>query len=106
MSKAIATLFIFASESNGLKSYQTLLYVDGTTSCDCPGWKFKKKTTADGARTCRHTRMIEAGIARMNATKTVEYEAVTAPQRKEFARVLPKPIAARKFDFAAGTLKH
>lgn len=88
MSKEIATLFVFASESTPGKSYQTLVYIDGSMSCDCPGWKFKKKTTADGERTCRHLRDIESGLANQHAIKTVEY-ATAAPRVRQRAMAQP-----------------
>lgn len=36
--------------------YEVRLNEDGTTSCNCPGWIFKKKTEARG---CKHTRHVE-----------------------------------------------
>lgn len=73
MSKEIASLFIFASESSPGKTYQSLLYIDGSTSCECPGWKFKRKTTPNGDRTCKHVRFIDAGMAEAHAVKVVRY---------------------------------
>jgi len=75
MSKEIATAFWFASESSD-KTYQALLYTDRSTSCECPAWKFRKKTTAAGERTCRHTRDIQAGIAESTAKKFVVYKPI------------------------------
>ena len=34
-------------------TYEVRLNTDGTTSCNCPGWIFKKKTDDRG---CKHTR--------------------------------------------------
>lgn len=90
--KAIATMFIFESESTPGKSYQTLLYTGGSTSCECPGFIFKRKTTADGQRTCRHVRDIEAGEANRHAKKVVEYLTATTarkPQRAMESATLP-----------------
>ncbi len=42
--------------SKGDKRYQTILYTDGSTSCDCPGWC--RRVAADGSRTCKHTRSV------------------------------------------------
>jgi hypothetical protein len=36
------------SSSNPSKVYETRVYVDGTTSCNCPGW------TRNSKRSCRH----------------------------------------------------
>lgn len=58
--KQIHTAFSFASSSGG-KLYQTLLYDDGTTSCDCPGWT--RRVQPDGSRTCKHTRSVANGTA-------------------------------------------
>lgn len=57
--KTIKQTFVNLS-SNGKTKYQTLLYTDGTTSCDCPGWT--RRTQGDGSRTCKHVRLIEAGV--------------------------------------------
>ena len=70
--KTIDALYVFDSESKPGKQYQTLKYADGTTSCDCPGWKFKRKT-AGGERTCRHTRLVDAGLAEQHAARVKRY---------------------------------
>ena len=46
MSIAISKAWVFAS-SSGDGQYQTLLYADGSTSCDCKGW-----TRARAAANC------------------------------------------------------
>lgn len=48
----VAAAWAFAS-SHGATTYETLLYPDGTLSCDCPGWVFQK---AGRPRGCRHTK--------------------------------------------------
>lgn len=102
--KAIATMFIFESESTPGKTYQTLLYMDGTTSCECPGWKFKRKTTPEGDRTCRHVRDVDSGMANRHAVKVVEYATATTarkPQRAMGSATLAAPIrtGSRAFYF-------
>lgn len=101
--KEIATMFVFESESTPGKDYQTLLYVDGTTSCECPGWKFKRKTTPSGDRTCRHVRDVDAGLANRHAKKVVEYATATTarkPQRAmESATLAPIRTGSRGFYF-------
>ncbi len=57
---AISKCWTFAS-SSGSGTYQTLLYADGTTSCDCPGWC--RRVAADGSRSCKHTRSALMGTA-------------------------------------------
>lgn len=104
MTKEIATLFIFESDSSPGKTYQTLVYVDGSTSCECPGWKFKRKTTPDGERTCKHVRYVEAGMGNRHAVKMVEYQTPTqVPRVRQRAMATPmlEPRAnSRAFDFS------
>ncbi len=57
---AIAKCWTFASSSGGGR-YQTLLYADGTTSCECLGWC--RRVAADGSRSCKHTRSVLMGNA-------------------------------------------
>lgn len=57
---AIAKWWTFNS-SSGRGTYQTLLYADGSTSCDCPGWC--RRGAADGSRSCKHTRWVLMGTA-------------------------------------------
>jgi hypothetical protein len=65
----------FASESDvkknkpNPKQHETLKFADGSLSCDCPGWKFK--VAADGSRTCRHVRLVQAGLADGQATRVL-----------------------------------
>ena len=40
--------------SNGVTKYSTLLWKDGTASCDCPGWT--QRISDDGERSCKHTK--------------------------------------------------
>lgn len=102
MRQQIATLFVFASESTPGKTYQTLLYVDGATSCECPGWKFKRKTLPNGERTCCHVRYIQAGLANQHAVKMVEYSAVVAvPRQPQKAMpAVPFRTGSRQFDLS------
>lgn len=60
MSKGIVRTWTFRSESNPNKAYETILYDDGTLSCNCPGWT---QRCQGGFRTCKHVRMAEAGTA-------------------------------------------
>jgi RNA polymerase subunit RPABC4/transcription elongation factor Spt4 len=70
----IVKVWEFASSSSS-KKYQTLLYSDASTSCDCPGWTRRAPTDANGAivRTCRHTRAVDLGTADDEATMFHDY---------------------------------
>lgn len=70
MSKQIVTTWFFKSSRDDSTLYQTLAYTDHTLSCDCPGWKFKKKNTG-GDRTCKHARLVEAGLAKEGSGQCV-----------------------------------
>lgn len=70
ISKAIHKTWAFRS-SNGHTMYQTLLFAGGETSCDCPGWT--RRVAPDGSRSCKHTRMVELGIADSIAEKFMDY---------------------------------
>ena len=69
---AIARCWTFVS-SKGNKRYQTLLYADGSTSCDCPGWC--KRTALDGSRSCKHTRSVLLGAADRECERSHDYGA-------------------------------
>jgi hypothetical protein len=71
MSKAIAKVWTFGSSSNPNKSYETLQYTDGSTSCNCPGWT--RRVAGDGSRSCTHTRKVDQGIADQHATSFSDY---------------------------------
>jgi predicted nucleic acid-binding Zn finger protein len=75
--KPIARMWVFASESNPNKKYQTLQYVDGSTSCQCMGWC--RKVTIEGLRSCRHTRSIDAGTANSECISSVDYTNTNKP---------------------------
>ena len=70
---AVLAAWAFPS-SSGSTTYETVLEEDGTLSCNCPGFIFKKKGQARG---CKHTRQIEPYTARLLA-KTLTPELVGA----------------------------
>jgi hypothetical protein len=80
MNKTITRVWTFASDSNPNIEYETLQYSDGTTSCNCKGWT--RRVAADGTRSCKHTRLVDMGIADTNCTATHNY-ATTTSKRKE-----------------------
>ncbi len=56
-----AKVWDFVSDSNPNKSYQAILYSNGTTSCNCFGWCRHK--ASGGERTCKHVEWIAMGLA-------------------------------------------
>ena len=52
-SKEILTKIHNPSSSNPNVEYLTLIYTDGTMSCNCPGWT--RRVAEDGSRSCKHT---------------------------------------------------
>lgn len=72
MAKKIAKVWTFSSSSDPDKTYETLRYTDGTTSCNCPGWT--RRTASDGTRSCKHTRLVDQGRADMDCLSSHNYE--------------------------------
>src|SRR6266478_2657450 len=71
MNKQITRVWTFASDSNPNIEYETLQYADGTTSCACKGWT--RRVTANGSRSCKHTRYVDMGTAGDHCTATHNY---------------------------------
>ena len=98
--KEIAKVWVFASDSSD-KRYETIQYADGSTSCNCPGWKFKSRGVSGGERTCKHTRMVDMGLAdtscvtskcyqKLSVTVTANIQTVTVDDkvnRRRFIKV-------------------
>jgi hypothetical protein len=93
----ISQVWSFASESNPNVQYETLQYVDGTTSCNCKGWT--RRVAADGTRSCKHTRYVDMGIADDHCTATHNYETKSQPQGTTHAKQILKipKLGQRKF---------
>ena len=72
--KTIGAAWRFASDSNPNRTYETLQYIDGSTSCNCKGWT--QRVTADGKRSCKHTRSIDMGIADKESVSREKYAAI------------------------------
>jgi len=98
---AIAAVWLFRSGSNPNATYQALLYTDGSTSCECPGWT--RRVDGEGKRSCKHVRAIELG-QKETAVKIVVYAAcectvtgqpITRPQGVAAAAPLP---TGRRFE--------
>jgi hypothetical protein len=75
MGKEVAKIYAMPS-SSGSKTYQTVQYVDGSTSCDCMGWT--RRVQPDGSRTCKHIRFVDMGIADREAVSSQNF-ATPAP---------------------------
>lgn len=67
----VAKTWTFPSDSNPNKTYETLLYADGSTSCNCMGWT--RKIDAKGNRSCKHTRLVHQGLADEEAKGMFDY---------------------------------
>jgi hypothetical protein len=83
MSKQIIRVWHFVSDSNSDIQYETLQFIDGSTSCNCKGWT--RRVAPDGSRSCKHTRFVDMGLADQYCTATHDYETHQnhEPQRKE-----------------------
>ena len=72
MSKvAVAKVFAFTSDSNPDREYETLVYTDLSTSCNCPGWT--RRVDARGHRSCKHTRLFDQGRAEKMCASMHDY---------------------------------
>ena len=69
--KAVARVWTFKSGSS-TKTYETLQYVDGSTSCNCMGWT--RRVDANGNRSCKHTRSVHQGTANSEAVAHHDYQ--------------------------------
>ena len=75
--------------SQGTTTYESILYMDGTTSCSCPGWTFQRKGKP---RTCKHVTTlmpVEARQARIELARGGV--AVARPMTRVEARVTMVP---------------
>ena len=79
MGKPVAHRWTFKSKSNPSQvPYETILYRDGTISCNCPGWT---RRNANGVRECKHTLLIDEGIKNGTINTTGDAVApVSAPR--------------------------
>jgi hypothetical protein len=88
INKAIKKVWEFKS-SSGSKTYQTLLYEDGSTSCNCMGWT--RRNPPEG-RNCKHTRMVDMGTADKQADAYKDY---TKSDPTKLAPEQAKPTKAK-----------
>lgn len=87
MNKTIAKAWTFESSSSS-KTYETLQYTDGTTSCGCPGW------TRRAQRICKHTRAVDMGLADSQCISSHDYQTGSTPQ--PVAQPIPTPATKKK----------
>lgn len=90
MAKEQAKVWEMASSSSS-KTYQTILYTDGYTSCDCFGWTRREK---NGVRSCRHTNMVEMGTADDHCIHCKDL--LVAKQPVQTAQPVKKKVAPKK----------
>lgn len=76
--KGIAQVWTFESGSSS-NTYETLEYDDGTTSCNCRGWTIKR---GDKPRSCKHTRMVDQGIANNSCIAHKDYRGSQTGSKK------------------------
>ena len=96
--KQIHTTFFF--EGSAKEPYQTIVYTDGSLSCNCPGWT--RRVQPDGTRSCKHTRTVAAGLGEQNAIRVLRNINGKIPEHK------PEPVSqpmlatktGRAFDFS------
>lgn len=92
----ISKVWTFESSSSD-KEHEAILYTHGATSCSCNGWT--RRVAPDGTRSCKHTRMIEQGIADRTCLSCKEYaplgSAADAPAKAAPISV-PAPTPAQK----------
>jgi len=81
MNKNIAQVWTFRSDSNPHVQYESLQFMDGTTSCNCMGWT--RRVAPDGSRSCKHTRYVDMGIADERCTTTHSYQGQQSQQKEQ-----------------------
>lgn len=96
--KTIARQLQYRSSHDPSILYTTILWSDGTASCNCPGW-CKRKPTPDGARSCKH--VISAGFAPISESVAEPYAVTKSKQNMKHGQSAPiqKMKVVRKFKF-------
>lgn len=90
--RRLISYFFESSSSSAL--YETVVWNDGTTTCDCPGW------TRRSIRQCKHTALVLGGLAEARALRTVKH--VGASVSVSQARPPKTDSDERDFDFSVG----
>lgn len=92
----ISKVWTFESSSSDTQ-HEAVQYVHGATSCSCNGWT--RRVAPDGSRSCKHTRMIEQGVADKTCLSCKEYaplgSAADAPAQSTPVS-MPAPVKPEK----------
>lgn len=99
MSSEASHIWAFKSSSNPKVFYQTIRWMNGELTCNCPGWCKRN------IRECKHTRAVALGTAdyecysHMDASQGgPSLQALRAPQPKK-AKPKRGSVETRAFDF-------
>ena len=84
---SIRKVWTFQSDTNSSKTYETLQYVNGSTSCNCFGWT---RRIQNGIRTCKHTRYVDQGVAEQYCLSSHSYAAQEEPVKKIILKTVNK----------------
>lgn len=68
---SIVQVWTFQSDSNPARTYETLQYINGSTSCNCMGWT--RRVGPGGVRSCKHTRLVDQDLADSQCLSTKKY---------------------------------
>ena len=102
MERVITKCWWFPSSSapnDSKRDYETLQYSDGTTSCKCKGWILGgKRLDANGNRSCKHTRFIDAGMADQEARRHLDYGQTAQTVSHPAAQKSPKKLTKIKLE--------
>jgi len=84
--------------SKGTTTYEVVRQPDGSLTCNCPGWVYKKK---DAIRECKHTRLVEGGNPGTFTRQGVTEDPKAVPRRglpTDLDRAMgsaPAPVVSR-----------
>ena len=91
MSQPIQQVWRFNSDSDPNKEYETLRYSDGSTSCNCAGWT--RRVGPEGARSCKHTRLVDLNRADALCVATHNYVPPQSHVRNHaITKIIPTPV--------------
>lgn len=93
MNGDVVKSWIFKSSSSD-KEYETRQYSDGSTSCNCKGWCILRPGQTQ--RICRHTSMVEHGIADSRAVSVNNRRPTQhAPETPARIQAQAKPVMTK-----------
>ena len=82
----------FPSRTNPNASYECLAFVDGSITCNCPGWTRRCK---NGIRECKHTQIVENVLLALQDT---ELNTLTEVRRTGLTKA--RENVRRRFNFS------